>query len=75
MMRKIVVTVNGAKVGNKLPSKECSTLGADFLGNVQKRKIFFMQDKNSSAITVHITIHPYILTFMHMDKNKFFIYI
>jgi len=72
-----VVTVNGAKVGNKLPSKECSTLGEDFLRNVQKRKIFFTWDRNSHAVTVHITIHPYIRTFMHTHKNKWvsFIYI
>lgn len=66
MMRKIVVTVNGAKVGNKLPSKECSTLGADFLGNVQKKKDFLYAGQkfqchhstyNNTSIYTYIHAH------------------
>jgi len=61
-----VVALPGAKTGNKLTYKECSTLGADFLGKVQKRKIFFMQDRNSIAITLLTTTHLYMHIFMHM---------
>lgn len=65
MMRKIVVTVNGAKVGNKLPSKECPTSGADFLGNVQERDFLYVGQKfqchhttyNNASIYTYIHVH------------------
>lgn len=72
--RQRVVAFNGAKIGNRLPSEECSTLGADFLGKVQNGKIFFMWKKNSITVTLSITIYLCMHTFMHIHINKYEIY-
>lgn len=38
MMREIVITVNGAKAGDKLPFKENYTLRADFFRECSKER-------------------------------------